>query len=52
MINIIKRYPGLRAPLIYDLIKQNNTNITINTIRNRIRRDLKDKIIFKGSETV
>lgn len=49
MINIIKKYPGLRAPLIYDLIKQNNPNITINTIRNRIRRDLKDKIIFKGN---
>ena len=49
IINIIKRYPGLRAPLIYDLIKLNNPNITINIIRNRIRRDLKDQIIFKGN---
>ena len=49
IINIIKRYPGLRAPLIYDLIKLNNPNITINVIRNRIRRDLKDQIIFKGN---
>ena len=49
IINIIKKYPGLRAPLIYDLIKQNNPNITINIIRNRIRRDLKDQIVFKGN---
>ena len=49
VINIIKKYPGLRAPSIYNLIKQKNPNITINIIRNRIRRELKNQIIFKGN---
>ena len=49
VINIIKKYPGLRVPLIYNLIKQNNPNITINMIRNRIRRELKNQVIFKGN---
>ena len=34
VINIIKKYPGLRAPSIYNLIKQKNPNITINIIKN------------------
>ena len=49
VINIIKKYPGLRAPSIYNLIKQKKPNITINIIRNRIRRELKNQIIFKGN---
>ena len=49
IINCIKKYPGLRVPSIYNLIKQNIPNITINIIRNRIRRELKDQIIFIGN---
>ena len=49
IIEYIEKYPGLRIPNLFNLLNKDISNLTINMIRNCIRRELKDKVVFIGN---
>ena len=49
IMEYIEKYPGLRIPNLFNLLNKDISNLTINMIRNCIRRELKNKVIFIGN---
>ena len=49
IMKYIKKYPGLRIPNLFNLLNKDISNLTINMVRNCIRRELKNKVIFIGN---
>ena len=49
ILRIVNQNPGINVQRIFDLIPQQNGKITIDMIRNSLRRELKNYIIHKDS---
>ena len=50
ILKVINDYPGIRVPKIYELIKIENSTVTVDKIRNEIKRKLANYIEHKGSD--
>ena len=50
ILKIINVYPGIKVNDIYNILLDNNTKVTIDVIRNALKRKLEKYVIFKGSK--
>ncbi|HNZ77909.1 MAG TPA: hypothetical protein PKG96_02385 [Bacilli bacterium] len=50
ILQIISNNGGIKVQGIYDLLTQKHSDITLNIVRNSIKRDIKQYIELRGSK--
>ena len=49
ILKMIKSTPGINVPRMYEKIKEQDADVTLDVIRNELRRDLSKYVEHKGS---
>lgn len=50
ILKVVQNHPGIKVPEIYSVLSMNNKDLTVDMIRNKIKRELKQYIIHVGSK--
>lgn len=48
ILKVVKKRPGIKVPEIVDLLKSDIPDVNLNKVRNEIRRNLQDYIVYEG----